>query len=185
MSQITPQVVLLPSGASVTIRSANPSDAEPLCAYLTMLWRDEEAFNVTAPDEAVPTVEDETQWILTHRDAPDQLALVVEDAGRIVGLADMEAGPRRRIAHSARLGISLAAGWRNQGIGTTLMQTLLDWARSHPHIEKVTLAVLASNHRAMHVYQRLGFREEGRGYRAIKYGEGENVDDILLYCWVK
>ncbi len=185
MSYVPPHPVALPSGFSVTIRSARIADAPALCTYLTTLWMDVDAFNITAPGEIIPTVAMEIQWIQTHLDAADQLALVVETADNIIGLADMEAGSRLRMAHSARLGISLADGWRNQGIGTALMRALLDWATMHPVIEKVTLAVLASNLRALHVYQSLGFLEEGREYRAIWYEDGTYVDGMLMYRWVK
>jgi RimJ/RimL family protein N-acetyltransferase len=108
-----------------------------------------------------------------------------EVAGEIVGLLDCDAPPRRRLAHTAELGISIAAGWRERGIGRLLLQAALDWARAHPQLEKVWLTVIATNARAIHLYAALGFQEEGRLHRAIKFEDGTYADLLQMFRWVQ
>ena len=108
-----------------------------------------------------------------------------EAEGAVVGSLDFATPPLRRMRHAGRLGISVEVGWRERGIGRLLLETLLEWARAHPIIEKVTLGVLSTNARALHLYQSLGFVEEGRSPRAFRFGPGEYVDDVLMYQFVK
>ncbi|HZC07460.1 MAG TPA: GNAT family protein [Ktedonobacterales bacterium] len=185
MSGIEPQIHRLRSGQDLLIRCPTLDDASHLCRYLAALWADPGYFNVTGPGEVHLTAEQEAAWIQAHLDAPAQLALVADIAGEIVGLLDCDAPPRRRLAHTAELGISIAADWRELGIGRLLLQAALDWARAHPQLEKLWLTVIATNARAIHLYSALGFREEGRAHRAIKFEDGAYADMLQLFQWVK
>jgi len=64
------------------------------------------------------------------------------------------------------------------------MQYLISWARDNPAIEKFELQVRSSNERAIRLYESLGFREEGRKVKRLKYGPGVYVDDVYMAIWV-
>ena len=66
-------------------------------------------------------------------------------------------------AHHASLGISIGEkNYWNQGIGTDAVQTILRHAFETLNLNRVHLHVHESNHRAIRVYQKIGFMEEGR-----------------------
>ena len=92
---------------------------------------------------------------------------------------------RKRLEHNGMLGISVRREFRGRGVGEALLSALLDWARANPLIEKVSLAVFADNAPAIALYRKLGFKEEGRREREIKFGEGQYKDDLLMAVWVK
>lgn len=81
--------------------------------------------------------------------------------------------------------MSVLKEFRNKGVGRALIEVILTWAQTHPTIEKVGLAVLATNERAIYLYKSLGFVEEGRRIKEIKIGSNNYVDDILMYKFVK
>jgi RimJ/RimL family protein N-acetyltransferase len=145
----------------------------------------ERVYGVTEPDELTRDEAQERQRIQRYTEDANSLLLVAEAAGAVVGSLDFTTPPLRRMRHAGRLGISVAAAWRERGVGRALLAALLEWARAHPTIEKVTLGVLATNARAIHVYELMGFVEEGRQVRAFRLGPGEYVDDVLLYQFVK
>jgi RimJ/RimL family protein N-acetyltransferase len=66
-----------------------------------------------------------------------------------------------------------------------MLQTLLDWAAATPTIEKVCLRCFAGNSRALSLYRRFGFAEEGRRPRAFKLGAERYDDEVLMYRFVK
>lgn len=70
-------------------------------------------------------------------------------------------------------------------IGTALLQSVIDWAKENPVIEKVALGVLATNQPAIGLYKKMGFLQEGREIRAVKIADGKYVDMILMYSFVK
>lgn len=174
----------LKTGETVVVRSARPEDA---LAVLTLAKAviDEDAFMATTSDEFDFTEESERNWICKHADDPGKVLLVAEFSGQIIGILGVESRDRRRLAHRATLHMSVAKDWRSRGAGTALLQSAVEWARSHPIIEALCLAVFASNARAIGLYGKLGFTEEGRRIRQLKIAPGQYVDDIFMVRFVK
>ena len=133
------------------------------------------------PDEFDRTEDQERQWIQEHIDGPGKLVVLAEVSGTVIGCLSFDNGSCRRIAHRGSLGISVRENWRGQGIGTAMLQALIDWAEANPLIEKIGLSVFANNVDAIRLYERLGFVEEGRQPREMKLGPGEYADNILMY----
>ena len=73
--------------------------------------------------------------------------------------------------------------WGN-GTAAALLQALLDWARSHSDVELVCLSVFASNERAIRLYKRFGFSEDGRRRRSYRLDAGSYEDEILMSLFV-
>lgn len=103
----------------------------------------------------------------------------------LIGMLDFTPGHRQRIAHMGELGMSVGRELREAGVGGALMQCLLDWAAAHPVIEKVCLKVHANNPRAIGLYRKHGFQEEGRQAKDLKYGPNDYVDTVLMAKFVK
>ena len=183
MASIKNTILIDRTGQQFTIRTAQPDDAEALLIYIRTLAEGTEFF-VMEPDEFPETVEEEQVWIQDHLDDPGKIILLAETDNRIIGSITLEAGIFRRTAHRGGLGIGVAEEYRGRGIGEALIQTLLDWAARTTSIEKVTLDVFADNTRAIGLYKKLGFIEEGRRIRDIKRGD-EYVDTIMMYKFVK
>jgi ribosomal protein S18 acetylase RimI-like enzyme len=110
--------------------------------------------------------------------------LVAEEAGTVVGHAFLEPLPLAATSHVVRLTLAVHEGHQRQGVGTALMNDLLEWARSNPRVEKVELQVRSSNEGAIALYRSLGFVEEGRKTRRLKVGPGEYIDDVYMALWV-
>ncbi len=127
----------------------------------------------------------EKRWILLQRDNPDGLYLVAQAAdGALVGMLDCRGEPRWRRRHAVTLGLAIDPDWQGRGLGRALMHRALDWARNHPGIERVELHVHAGNTPALALYRQLGFLEEGRRARAIKFRDGRYCDDLLMCAFV-
>jgi ribosomal protein S18 acetylase RimI-like enzyme len=103
----------------------------------------------------------------------------------VIGELDCGAGSRRRLAHRARFGISVAKDQRGQGIGQALIGAMIEWASTHREIEKVVLGVFADNDAAVSLYRRMGFAIEGRRLREFKLGPGRYADDLIMARMVK
>lgn len=172
------------TGEPFIVRCAQPDDAANLLTYIRSVAEETEFF-VIQPDEFPSTEEQERQWIQDHLDHPGKLALVAEVAGEIVGSLSFECGSFKRTSHTGTFGISVRQNWRGKGVGTAMLEALLEWARKNPLIEKVGLAVFSTNIGAIELYRRLGFVEEGRRTKEIKIGPGKYVDEMLMGRFVK
>ncbi|HEV2235855.1 MAG TPA: GNAT family N-acetyltransferase [Ktedonobacterales bacterium] len=184
MGTFTPRTITLKSGVVVRLRAATAADAPALMALMAAETA-ESVYGVMELDELNRDEARERQRIQRFTDDANNVLLIAEADGAVVGALDFTTAPLKRMRHVGRLGISVAAAWRERGVGRALLVALLEWARAHPTIEKVTLGVLSTNARAIHLYEALGFVEEGRQVRAFRLGPGEYVDDVQLYQFVK
>jgi ribosomal protein S18 acetylase RimI-like enzyme len=106
--------------------------------------------------------------------------IVAEMDRRIVGHALLEPMPLEAIAHVFRLTIVVHPGFLGQGIGEALMRHIMDWAVRASRVEKIELLVRATNQRAIRLYRKLGFTEEGRFRMRVRLPDGTFVDDIAM-----
>jgi RimJ/RimL family protein N-acetyltransferase len=111
---------------------------------------------------------------------PAELLLVAELNGQIIGNIDFHIGKRKRLAHAGEFGMSCVPAWRGKGLGELLLTEMLKWAKTHPRVEKVNLRVIGSNQRAISLYKKLGFQEEGRKLKEIKYADGTYADEVQM-----
>lgn len=184
MAIIEPKTVTTRTGEHLTIRTAQPEDAAALLAYIRPV-AEGTAFFVLEPDEFPATEEKERQWVQEHLDSPGKILLLAEVTGTIIANVSFENGGSRRVAHRGSLGIAVVKEWRGRGVGAALLEALLEWAAASPIIERVCLEVFATNDRAIRLYEKLGFVEEGRRQRDIKLGPGRYVDTVAMYRFVK
>jgi RimJ/RimL family protein N-acetyltransferase len=184
MASTPERSVRLRSGEGAVVRCAVAEDASALCD----LYRDVDAttdFFVTQADERDVDPESRARWLGALAADPGALVLLAEVEDLLVGSIDCRAYARRRMAHVAALGMQVRSGWRGRGVGTALLEALLDWARAHPTIEKVALGVFSTNARAIALYRRLGFVEEGRDVREYRLGPGRYADNVRMALFVK
>jgi RimJ/RimL family protein N-acetyltransferase len=179
MSSIAPKSFTGQNGQQFTIRTAQPDDAAAALTYIRSVAAETEFF-VIRPDEFPPTIEEERTWIQDHLDHPGKIILLAESGGMIIGSVTFEAGVFRRISHRGNLGLAVVEECLGRGVGTALLQVLLEWAASSPVIDKVCLDVFAINEPAIRLYKKLGFMEEGRRVKDIKRGADDYVDTVMM-----
>jgi RimJ/RimL family protein N-acetyltransferase len=105
--------------------------------------------------------------------------LVVETEGEIIGEISVRGGQRAANRHVVGLGIDVRKEWRDQGLGTALMRRAMEWARATGIVRRIELEVFVHNTRALHVYEKLGFKVEGRKEQAY-YRDGQYIDAFMM-----
>lgn len=173
------------NGRRVAVRSAVEADAAGLLALYDDVRRTADETTVTTAAEADGTVEKTRQEIAEVTAHPARLSIVCVDGNDVIGELDLRGFKLRRMAHRARIGLSVRSDWREQWIGRELIRSALDWAREHPEIERVELGVFAHNHRAIAVYTKMGFVKASRRAKEFKIAPGVYWDDIQMEIWVK
>ena len=174
----------LSTGESIVVRAACLDDAATVLAHGRAVIEEDE-FNVTSSEEYSFTEDQERDWVEQYASDPAKLFIIAESARQMIGMLFLETKSRKKISHVATLHMSVNKDWRDRGVGTALLQSAIEWAHSHPVIEKLGLAVFSSNTRAIGLYRKMGFVEEGRRLREVKFASGQYVDDILMHRFVK
>ena len=140
---------------------------------------------VWEPDECKKTDVEMREWIRGMRENPIEVLILAIFDGKIVGNIDFHAGNRRRIAHVGEFGMGMLPEFRNKGLGSLLLESMIEWAKQTAQLEKINLHVIDSNAQAIGLYRKFGFKEEGRRPRQFKYSDGNYADDVLMSKLIK
>lgn len=150
----------LRDGKDLVIRRGIIEDAEAMLAYVETI-AGESDYITFGPGEFNVTVEEERKTIEDMAGSSNQLFIVAEIDGKIVGNLVFRAGKRIRIAHTGEFGISILKEYWNGGIGRRMIEYMLEWAKASGQIRKINLRVRSDNQRGIALYKKMGFREEG------------------------
>jgi len=108
-------------------------------------------------------------------------ALVCIADGKVIGWCDLNmAGNRPALAHHATVGMGIIDGYREKGIGTALLATLIEAAKKKG-LRHLYLEVYENNTRARALYRKLGFIETGRKPKFFLNGKGSYDDSIMMW----
>ncbi len=130
---------------------------------------------------APPTEEEEKKWftdMLESVSKKESVRLSVYVNGTFAGNGRVDKGKYRH-AHVGSMGLSLRPQYREEGIGTELMRSLIDEARKLG-LRLLTLSCFENNPRALHVYEKLGFMKSGVTPGAILY-KGDYIGEVHFY----
>lgn len=179
-----PKTITLRDGATVLLRSGDPSDAESmlrfrrevlaLCPYV-----------LTVPEEVAKLTLDEQRASFEKFAADPRSLILLGFAGdELIAASSVIGSDRVKKRHVADFGASIAEPWRGRGLGRIMLETLVAWARANPEILRLTLDVMAENTRARRMYELAGFRECGHERRAYRQPDGSFADGVKMDMWV-
>jgi len=97
---------------------------------------------------------------------------------RVVGWCDVCPKTRDGLTHTGELGMGLAADYRQQGIGSRLLEATIDKAFSNG-LERIELEAFSSNRSVITLYEKFGFEHEGIKRKA-RYIDGIWDDFIIM-----
>lgn len=107
---------------------------------------------------------------------------IVDETDKILGLVSLVAIDH--LNQSAEFHIMIGdTENQNKGIGTFAVKEMLNHAFNNLNLQRVELTVLENNERARHLYEKNGFKYEGRKRKA-NYKNGKFVD-MLMYSILK
>lgn len=155
------------------IRPSEPCDAAGLAA----LRRLRGVFETTLGLPSSRTTDSEA-YLDSLGDEDYHFVAVAED-GTIIGAVGLMVRANPRTRHVGSIGIFVHTDWQNKGVGTALMETVLDLADNWLMLVRVELEVFADNVWARHLYEKMGFELEGRRRMAV-IQNGAYIDELML-----
>lgn len=167
----------LKDGKSCVLRNATEKEAEAVLQVF-ILTHTQTDYLMTYPEETTMTVEEEARYLQKKTESSDEIEILAEVDGRIIGIAGIDrVGTKEKIKHRAEYGISIDKDYWGLGIGRALTQACIACAKEAGYVQ-MELDVVAENKKAIALYESEGFVEYGRnpkGFRSRLSGWQELV----------
>ena len=169
-------------GETVTLRALKWEDLDDCVAFINHLVGEKDS----EPDLGIvadrkQTRDEEAEWLanqITGIEKGSIVSVVAEVGGRLEASGDVTKGSYEDTKHHGYLGIAISRTHRNRGIGLEVMRTLIKESRK-AGLKTIQLEVFANNPRAIHVYERTGFKEAGRIPKKM-LRNGKFIDSIVM-----
>ena len=161
------QTIRLKDGRTCVLRSGTERDG-PAALDLFLRTQEQTDYLLTYPEENTMTADQEARYLQAKAESAGEIELLAEVDGRLAGMAGIEGiGPREKVRHRADVGISIDREFGGLGIGRALTEACVACARQAGYAQ-LELSVVAANHRAIALYQSVGFVEYGRNPRGFR-----------------
>lgn len=159
--------ITLKDGRKCILRNGTEADAKG--ALDVFILTHEQTDNLlTYPDEITMTVEDQEKYLREKTESENEIEIVAEVGGRIVGTAGIFCvGDKDKLRHRAEFGISIDGEYRGLGIGKGLTKACISCAEKAGYAQ-IELDVVADNENAIALYKSAGFVEYGRNPRGFR-----------------
>jgi RimJ/RimL family protein N-acetyltransferase len=165
-------------GNTVVFRHLHPQDLDAMLSYINELIEEDTYIGMYGEKLTRAYEQEFLNESLKEIKEGVKRHIVVEVNGHYVGSAEVRAAHLRRKNHTADIGISLAKEFREEGIGTALMQVIIQEAKQMG-LRILTLGCFENNPRALHLYERMGFITVGIVPEAI-YFKGKYVGEVIM-----
>jgi RimJ/RimL family protein N-acetyltransferase len=153
------------AGASLRIRPAEDPDRLPLATLFAAVAEERDGIATEPPVDVDAWA---ARWTLD---------------GTLVAVANDEIVGSLHVDESrfgfGEIGMAVARDWRGRGVGTALIAAAIEWARERG-LHKLSLSVFAHNERAIGLYRKVGFVEEGRRVKHYRRASGELWDAVEM-----
>jgi RimJ/RimL family protein N-acetyltransferase len=112
---------------------------------------------------------------------PNSITLVAECGEQVVGWCDVTPRDSDDLRHTGSLGMALLPAFRDQGLGRRILDATIQAAQA-AGVSRIELRLLASNVRALALYERCGFVQIGR--EPAQRADGGTPVDVLTMALV-
>ena len=166
---------------NIIYREAEPSEAGKFHEYSKIVGS--ETDNLTFGAEGLSlTISQEADFIRKFAGNPGSIMIVAFDEGELIGTGAVSVvSGKPRFAHRREIAISVRKDYWGKGIGTGIMNVLMDFAKKSG-AEVLELEVRSDNEAAISLYKKFGFEKIGTNEKFFKInGEFFAADYMNLY----
>ncbi|MGW1798079.1 GNAT family N-acetyltransferase [Streptomyces sp. NPDC001984] len=175
MSHLSFSVKPVLTGEKTVLRPFTADDADTMWEIIS----DPEVIRFTFPPNDELTLERLRSWYASRTEQADRLDLAVTDGatGELVGevvLFEWDADAR-----SCTFRTLIGPRGRGRGLGVEATALIIGHGFEQLGLHRIQLEVYGDNHRARHVYEKVGFVVEGVRREAL-VRDGEWIDEVMM-----
>lgn len=166
------------TGEEVTVRLADVNDAHDLLAMKLDYLKESKTIPLFL-NEYPDDIKIETQLVKKLLEEKNSVLFVAENEGELIGNVDFNGNQRLKLFHTGVIGMGIKESWRGKGVGSALIQAVINWCKNNSFITLLWLEVYDSNEAGKALYQKMGFKVCGRMENFFHQGD-KNIDKITM-----
>lgn len=152
--------VKLKNGKTAILRNPTKEDVKAMIEYLNIVGGESD-FLTFGKNEFKISLEAEEEYIKKNNEMQNCEIVLAIINDKVVGIASINSLQKERMKHNGILGISLSKEYWGVGLGSAVMDYLIEWSKSNGITKKVSLLVREDNERGIKLYEKFGFEREG------------------------
>ncbi len=161
------KIIPLRDGRTCTLRNGTAEDGQALLAIFNLTHAQTD-YLLTYPEESTHTAQEEAEFLKQKTESTDEIELLAEVDGAVVGSAGIGCvGRREKTRHRARFGISVDKAYWGLGIGRAITEACIECAKTAGYVQ-LELEAVAENEHALALYRSVGFAEYGRNPKGFR-----------------
>lgn len=171
--------ITLGDGRGCILRNPTAEDAEAIIKHMC-ITSDETDFMMRYGDEITMEEWEEAAYLSLQEESGNSGMICAIVDGRLVANGGFTcAADREKCRHRASFGISVRRRFWGLGIGTAIIEGIIELAKEAGY-EQLELEVVSSNRRGMALYEKIGFEKCGTLPRAFKLRDGSYLDFTVM-----
>lgn len=164
-------------GNQIEFRFPTMADVEKLRDYINELSLEDTFITLNGEQYSFEEERKVVEEWLKKMEAGDQAVVIAFSDDKLIAITDVSRGTRRE-KHVGTIGISIHKDFRQEGIGTRLMEVMIECGKKM-NLRLLLLHVYEPNEHARYVYKKVGFNEVGRVPEGTLF-HGEYIDNIIM-----
>ena len=174
----------LASGKKVTLRVIRWEDLDGLLSFINSLVKEKQGDSKSglyAGFDKKITREEEAEWLaqtLVEIEAGEVINTIAEIGGEIIANGEVTRGRYKDTRHHGHMGLTMFSGYRGQGIGRMIIETLVRESR-RAGLTTLDAEFLAENETARRAYEKGGFKQAGIIPRKV-FRDGKYFDGLIM-----
>ena len=173
------ETVTLKDGCECTLRNGTEQDARAVLDNFIQTHAETD-WLLSYPEEIKLTLEQEAAYLKGMTESPDQIEIIAEVDGKVVGTAGIDrVGKSYKLKHRASFGVSIVREYWGLGIGRALTRACVACAKQAGY-SQVELDVVTENEAAIALYESEGFVEYGRNPKGFCSRESGMQELVLM-----
>ena len=164
-------------GIMYSIDFVDEKDAQKMIEFIKKIK--EENLDTLYHFSHIPDYKEEKEFIQNYYDWGG-IIFCAKIYDEIVGLITVARYKNPQLKHSVIFGISVLKEYRDKGIGTALINRLIEWSKQND-VFRIELEVFSNNFGAIKLYKKLGFVTEGVKKGAVLIND--DYKDIIMMVY--
>jgi RimJ/RimL family protein N-acetyltransferase len=144
----------------VILREAKKEDAQSMIDFYNLVGGETDFLSFGKNEFKMP-LKDYEKFIESTATENNSIILVATIDDKIISIASITSNQKARYKHVGTFGIVISEQFCGLGLGRKIMDYLIEWANSNGITKKISLVTREDNDRAIALYKKMGFEEEG------------------------